>query len=126
MVNDILILRQQIHHEILRPTQQSQQVKGALICTAQHKNMVAHLLHQPLCGLHPDAQAGGLGRIGQFQIVDVAQILQKGMVLVHCGHGILTVDNLGTAGFRQRGIVNIDHTAVIAVFLLTESMGFRQ
>ena len=45
------------------------------------------------------------------------------MVLVHHGHVIFPVDDLGAAGLCKGGVVHIHHAAVVAVLLQADAVG---
>ena len=117
------VLGEQVHHELRGSAQQAGDAEGALIGASHDEDMVADGLDQTLGGLEPDAETSRAHRIGNRHVIDVAQVLEHGLLLVHDGGFVVAEDHLGAYGLGNGRVVEVDHAAVVSVFLLRDDVG---
>ena len=122
VADHLLVLGEQIHHQLLGAPQEAEQAEGPLVGPPHDEHPVAHRLHQTLGGLQPVADAAVLQGVGQLEAVNVPEIGEDGVVLIHRGHVVLPEDNPGAAGLGQGGVVHVHHAAVVAVLLQAQQV----
>ena len=118
----VVFLIHQIHHELLGPPQEAGQAEWSLIRAAHDEHMVANPLSQQPGGFQPNRQPSILPRVRKLQLINVPQIPEDGFRLIHNGGVPFPEDDFRPTCLCQRGIIKINHAAVVAILFLADHL----
>lgn len=117
-----VVLIHQIHHELLGSPQQAGQTERPLIRAAHDEHLVANPVLEQAGGFQPDRQPPILPRVRKLQLIHVPQVSNGRLRLIDNGGIALAVNDFLPAGLGQCGIIEIDHAAIVAVFVLADDL----
>lgn len=95
-----------------------------MICPPQNENMVADGFDQTRNGFKPFADPAIMQGVRQLELIDLMQAFECRRVFIHQRDIAVAVKHLSAARFCKGGVINVNHTAVITIFFLTDPVAF--